>query len=398
MPWEETTVLTSRCQFVVAYENNEFPMAELCRSFGISRTTGYKWRDRYREEGPEGLHSRSRAPRHHPQAVPEELREEILACRAQHPTWGARKLHAVLVRRAPQQPWPAPSTIGALLHQRGLTVPRRRRRAAPTPTGLTEPNGPNEVWTADYKGHFALEEGLRCHPLTISDGATRMLLRCQALPQESGELAEPVFIAAFREYGLPCILRTDNGAPFASTGRTGLSHLSARWVKLGITPERIAPGHPEQNGRHERMHGTLKCETATPPQHDLRAQQRTFDRFRQEYNHERPHEALGQKVPADLYTPSPREYPVRIPEVTYPADLQVRRVRGKGHIRWQGTLLFVSEALCGEPVGLEPQDERYWVLYYNHVPLLVLDDHIKAWLSPQMAAEHLRRLRQPSEP
>jgi transposase InsO family protein len=392
-------MLDSRCKFVAAYLDHELPMAALCRSFGISRTTGYHLVHRYFQEGPEGLGSQSRAPRHHPQAVAEEIEEDLVACRAQHATWGPRKLRAALVRREPERPWPAPSTIGELLHRRGLTVPRRRPRGtAPAPTGLTDPNGPNEVWAADFKGHFALEAGPRCHPLTISDGASRMLLRCQALPREGGEVVKPVFAAAFAEYGLPRILRTDNGAPFASTGPTGLTRLSAWWIKLGLTPERIAPGHPEQNGRHERMHRTLKKETTQPPQRNLRAQQRAFDRFRQEYNYERPHEALGQKVPAELYSRSPREYPVRLPEVAYPADLVVRRVRNKGHIRWHGQLLFVSEALCGEPVGLEPQDERYWALYYNHLPLLILDDYTGAWLPALAAAQRLRALREPSEP
>lgn len=374
-------------------------MAALCRSFGISRTTGYLLVARYTQEGPEGLGPRSRSPRHHPQAVPEEIEEDLVACRARHATWGPRKLRAALVRREPERPWPAPSTIGELLHRRGLTVPRRRPRgAAPAPTGLTDPHGPNEVWAADFKGHFALGAGPRCHPLTISDSCSRMLLRCQALPREGEEVAQPVFAAAFREYGLPGILRTDNGAPFASTGRTGLTRLSAWWVKLGLTPERIAAGHPEQNSRHERMHRTLKRETAQPPQRDLRAQQRTFDRFRQEYNYERPHEALGQKVPADLYSRSPREYPGRMPEVAYPAGVAVRRVRSKGHIRWRGALLFVSEALSGEPVGLDPQDDRHWVLYYNHLPLLILDDHTGDWLPPAATAERLQDLRQSSKP
>jgi len=392
-------MLDSRCKFIAAYLEEEWSMAELCRSFGISRTTGYKLKDRYLQEGPEGLLPRSRAPLHHPQAVAAALEAAIVACRAQHPFWGAGKLRAVLVRQAPDCLWPAVSTIGELLRRRGLTVPRRHpRAAAPSPGGLTDPNGPNEVWAADFKGHFALGVGARCHPLTISDGATRMLLRCQALPREEAEAVQAVFTAAFREYGLPRILRTDNGTPFASTGRTGLTRLSAWWVKLGLTPERIAPGHPEQNGRHERMHRTLKQETTQPPQRDLRAQQRTFDRFRREYNYERPHAALGQIPPADLYSRSPREYPGRIPEVAYPAGMPVRRVRNKGHLRWRGALLFVSEALCGEPVGLAPQDERYWALYYNHLPLLILDDHTGDWLPAKAAAERLRNLRPPSEP
>jgi transposase InsO family protein len=332
MPWEETTMLESRLQFYAAYQEGEWPLAVLCRSFGISRPTAYELLRRCRDEGPQGLFPRSRAPHHHPQAVAAELEEAILAFRGRHPTWGARKLRAALQRQAPDRPWPAASTIGEMLRRRGLTVPRRARRVAPPAGELTQPNGPNEVWSADFKGHFALATGPRCHPLTLCDAATCMVLRCQALPGETGELTQPVFQAAFREYGLPRILRTDNGRPFATIGQTGLTHLAAWWIKLGITPERIAPGHPEQNGRHERMHRTLKAETAMPPQADLRAQQRVFDRFRQEYNYERPHEALGQKVPADLYIGAPRAYPERLLEPTYPADWQVRRVRNKGYL------------------------------------------------------------------
>jgi transposase InsO family protein len=394
MPWEASTVLDQRLAFIDDCREPELSMAELCRAYNISRTTGYKWLRRSRAEGEAGLRDRSRAPHHQPQRLPDPLAQEIVALRTAHPTWGPRKLRAWLDRQAPGEPWPAPSTIGELLRHRGLSVPRRRGRrlGAALALPLTAGNGPNEVWTLDYKGHFALGDGTRCHPLTIQDASSRLLLRCAALAREDFASAQPVLVAAFREFGLPEVLRSDNGSPFAGTGLTGLTRLSAWWLRLGLHVERIAPAHPEQNGRHERMHGTLKAEATRPAQWDLAAQQRAFERFRHEYNHERPHEALGQAVPADYYQRSPREYPARLPVVEYPADWAVRQVRNKGHMRWRSELLFVSEALIGEPVGLAPLDERLWALYYNRMPLAILDDATRTWLAAKAAAPHLREL------
>jgi len=399
MPWEATTMLEARARFIAAWVDPEVavPFAELCRSFHISRPTGYKWLRRWEQEPELGFADRSRAPAGHPNAVPEALVEEILACRAQHPSWGPRKLVAALRRLAPDEPWPVASTVGALLQRRGLTRPHRRRDrlgGAP-PLPLTEPTGCNEVWAVDFKGHFALRAGPRCHPLTITDSYSRALLRCQGLPREDYAAAQPVFIGAFREFGLPAVIRSDNGPPFAASGHglTNLTRLSAWWLRLGIRPERIAPAHPEQNGRHERLHGTLKAEATRPPQRNLPAQQLEFDRFRHEYNWERPHEGIGYQVPADLYVRSPRPYPAVLPELAYPAAMTVRQVRNTGYFRWRGSLIFLSEALAGEPVGLLPLDDRHWAVYYSCAALAILDDATGRWLPPTTAAPYLSQAR-----
>jgi len=395
MPWKETTVLDDRVKFIAMYLDQEISMAELCREFGVSRKTGYKFARRYECYGPEGLRDLSRAPHCHRNAVSGDLQALIVACKGKHPTWGPRKLLVVLRRDNPEISWPAASTLGAILDSRGLTIHRKRRLQHATPSvSLTQPGEPNEVWCADFKGHFALGNRQRCHPLTITDSFTRTILRIQGLSRTDTKTVMPLWAAAFREYGLPSVIRTDNGSPFATNGLGGLSALSVWWIKLGIHPERIKPAHPEQNGQHERMHRTLKEEATTPPQSDLRAQQRVFDRFREEYNHVRPHEALGQATPASLYTPSPRRYPLRIPPIEYPAGVQVRHVRTNGTIRWRGSLIFVSETLTGEYVGLDQIDDQHFALYFGPLPLAILDDHTCSWLPPKAAAKSLETLLQ----
>ena len=275
MPWKETCPMKERSRFVVEQESGRYAMAELCRIFGISRETGYKWVERYKAEGPPGLQDRSRAPRCHPNAVPEEVEAVILETRAAYPTWGPKKLRAWLQTHRPEEGWPAGSTIGEILERHGLTVPRKKRRRTPP---YTEPfaacAGPNAVWCMDFKGWFRTGDGVRCDPLTISDAFSRYVLRCQALSDMREERVRPLCEAAFREFGLPWAIRTDNGSPFASRGIAGLSRLSVWWLRLGIVPERIEAGHPEQNGRHERMHRTLKAETASPPAPTVRGQRR----------------------------------------------------------------------------------------------------------------------------
>jgi transposase InsO family protein len=288
--------------------------------------------------------------------------------------WGPRKLKRVLERDQPGRAWPAASTIGEIVKRAGLVVPRKKRR---TTTPYTDPlahaDGPNRVWCADFKGWWRTADGARIDPLTISDAATRYLLRCQAVEKTDGERVRAIFEAAFREYGLPETIRTDNGAPFASCALGGLSRLAVWWLKLGIVPERIEAGHPEQNGRHERMHRTLKQEAATPPAASRRAQQRALDRFRQEYNEVRPHEALGQQTPASVYGPSPRPYPHQVPEPEYPDTMLVRSVRRKGHFRWRHHDVFLTEVLWGENVGLLPTDERRFTVYFCSVPIARFD-------------------------
>ncbi len=376
MPWKVSGVVEQRMRFVLDHNSELWTMAELCRRYGISRETGYKWVDRFEQERVEGLLDRSRAPARHPNQMSTATEERIVELRRQHTTWGARKLRAYLERKQPQSAWPAASTIGELLHREGLTVPRRQRRRAPP---YTEPfvasDGPNQVWCADFKGWFRTGNGQRIDPLTMTDACSRYLLRCQAVERTDTEQVKAIFEAAFREYGMPVAMRSDNGAPFASRAIAGLSGLAVYLMKLGIVPERIAPGHPEQNGRHERMHRTLQAETANPPAANRRAQQRAFDRFRHEYNQERPHEALDQQTPAACYQPSEREYPAQVPEPEYPNSMRVRRVQKHGEFNWKHQRVFLTETLAGEAVGLEPVDDRYYMIYFAEFPIAGFDSH-----------------------
>ena len=384
MPWKETCVLEERMKFVLACQLGEENMAELCVRFGISRRTGYKWRDRYADESMDGLPDRSRAPYAHPNATPEPVETMIVAFRRAHPRWGGRKIRQRLWEQQPQIPWPAASTIGEVLTRHGLVTPRQiRRRTPPYTKPFASCTSPNDVWSADFKGWFPTGDGRRCDPFTLSDANSRFLLRCQVVPRPNREWVQQICDDAFREYGLPRAIRTDNGPPFAAPSLGGLTRLAVHWIKLGILPERIAPGKPQQNGRHERMHRTLKEHTATPPQPNARRQQEAFDRFRTEYNHERPHEALGQRTPASVYHPSTRPYPRRPPEIVYPDAFVVRRVRRRGDIKWRGTKLYLSERLIGEPVGLQQVDDDHWRVYFGPVLLATWSPRTKKLYWPK---------------
>lgn len=393
MPWKETSVLDERSSLVLECLKGEESKAALCRRYGVSRPTANKWIARFLAEGRAGLEDRTRAPEHHPNRVPWPLVEAMLLARQVHPHWGPRKLRAWLQRQEPEVVWPAASTFGDELRRRGLTRSRgRARRVEPYTEPFADCLGPNDVWSVDYKGWFRTGDGRRCDPLTVSDNWSRYLLGCRAVAKTDYDHACPVLEWLFREYGLPRAIRSDNGPPFASCGLSGLSRLSVWWLKLGIVPERIAPASPQENGRHERLHRTLKEATANPPQETLRAQQRAFDRFRGEYNEERPHESLGQRVPGEVYVRSPREYPRRVLSPQYRADWASRRVRGNGTIKWQGSEVFLSETLCGEPVGLEAVDERYWTVYFANWALGVLDGHEERVLTRrELAAAGLRQ-------
>ena len=373
MPWKATCPMDERMQFITAWLKGEDSMSGLCRRYGVSRKTGYKWCERYTAEGPAGLQERSHAPHRQARVVAFSAAQAILALRAIHPRWGPRKLRAWLEQRRGGT-WPASSTIGALLQRAGLTVPRRSRRRTGAAGVCTAAGGANEVWAADFKGWFRTGNGRRCEPLTISDVYSRYLLRCQVVPASGVALVRPLFEATFREFGLPRVIRTDNGAPFAAATTTGLSRLAVWWIRLGIRPERIEPGHPEQNAEHERMHRTLKLETATPPCGTPGAQQRAFDGFRRLYNEERPHEALNQQPPATWYTPSPRAYPER-PAVEYPETYIVRRAHPNGEIKWRGRRVLISQSLAGEPVGVEEIADGRWRVWFGPVELGWLDAH-----------------------
>ena len=319
--------------------------------------------------------------------MPPEQVKAILALRDRY-GWGPKKLLVLLERQSPRLRWPALSTIQQILKDHGRVLPRKKRRRVPPHTQpFARCDGPNTVWCCDFKGQFATGPGRPCYPLTITDAFSRYLLRCQGLYEPDGPTVRPIFECAFREFGLPQAIRSDNGPPFASRAIAGLSRLSVWWIKLGINVERIEPGKPQQNGRHERMHLTLKQETASPPASTPRKQQNRFDRFCEDYNFVRPHEALAMQTPAALYEPSLRPYPRREPEMIYDVDWAVRNVDGSGKFSWKGRNVYLSEVLRGERIGLQPADDRYWRVYFGHKWLGVLDAHTRQMLT----AAQLRR-------
>src|ERR1700678_1946713 len=376
MPWKASSVMDERVRFVLEQQRDLQTMTELCEIYGIARETGYYWLRRYQQGGLEALHDLNRAPRRHPNQTAEKIEEAVLHLRRAHMSWGPRKLKRVLERDRPLQLWPATSTIGAMLAREGLVVARKKRRRAPP---YTEPfaaaDAPNRVWCADFKGWFLTADGERIDPLTITDACSRYLLRCQAVEKMDYARVRAIFESAFRECGLPGAIRTDNGAPFASRAVAGLSRLAVWWMKLGIVPERIAAGHPEQNGRHERMHRTLKQETASPPAANRRAQQRAFDHFRREYNEERPHEALGLETPSAVYACSARAYPAGVPEPEYGSAVQGRWVQSRGEFSWKNTNVFLSETLIGERIGLLAVDERFYTVYFAAFAIARFDSY-----------------------
>ena len=373
MGWMETCAVDERMRFVMAIERQDEAFAELCRRFKVSRKTGYKWLARYRDAGVAGLVDRSRAPLHHPQALTQEIAEHCLAARRAHPTWGPVKVRAWLERRAPQTSWPATSTIGTLFDREGLTVKRRlRRRSPPSSAPFAHCAAANDVWCIDLKGWFLTGDGTHCEPLTLSDAHSRYLLRCQALARTNTDHVWPVLDAAFREFGLPKALRSDNGPPFASRGAGGLSQLSVKVIKAGVVPERIAPGKPQQNGRLERLHLTLLQDTANPPARSLREQLDRLRRFQDLYNEERPHAALGNDTPSEHYALSPRRFDGVLREPDYGDDHAVRRVRHNGEIKWQGNSIYISEALAGELVGLIEDEGGDFTANYGPIVLGVI--------------------------
>jgi putative transposase len=367
VPWKEIRIVDDRIRFIAAIQQDpKGNFARLCRSFGIHRSKGYKWLQRYREFGPSGLDDRKPIARQCPHRTSDEVVDRIVAMRKEHPHDGPKKLRVRLLRLDPTLALPAASTIGEILERYGLIRPRRARlRVPPHPSPLEPCQHPNDVWCVDFKGHFAVGNGARCHPLTITDGASRYLIKCEALTEPKDEPVRRHFELAFREFGLPDRIRSDNGPPFATKAIGGLSRLSVWWIRLGILPERIEPGHPEQNGRHERMHRTLKQHVASDPQVTLADQQRSLDRFRHDYNQDRPHEALGQTPPAAHYEPSLRPMPDRLREPEYGEALVMRRIDQSGRLQWKGHVLLVSRLLSGQPVGLEQVDDDEWELYFG---------------------------------
>jgi len=366
MSWKETCAMQERAKFIIDVLDGTYSMVELCDYYDISRKTGYKWLGRYQQSGIEALRDRSRAPYNHPQEMSLQVKQAILAIKQRFPKWGAPKIRARLERiHSSWKRYPAVSTIGSFLQKQGLTCPRKRRRkATPTELPLTSGRYCNQVWCADFKGHFKTSDSSRCNPLTISDHASRYLLCCRHLDKMSYELVKMRFERVFQQYGLPEVIRTDNGTPFSSRGLGGLSRLSYWWIRLGIHPERIEPGCPQQNGRHERMHKTLKDHTARPPAKTLTKQQHRFNQFCVEYNEHRPHEALDMRTPSQCYRSSIREFPSRLPRINYPDHMQVRRVYPHGDIIYLGKRLFTTESLGGEYAAVEQVSENASRLWY----------------------------------
>jgi transposase InsO family protein len=378
VPWKESCLMEERMKFVARLLNGE-RMSDLCREFRISRKTGYKFAERFERYSVVGLMDQRRVPAHIPHRTPPEVTELLLELRKQHSTWGPKKLRAQLLRQHPGIQVPAPSTIGDLLKRHGLIAAERRRyRPLVSYSPLCHATAANDVWCVDFKGQFRLGNGRYCYPLTITDAYSRMLLTCEGLDNTRACGAQQGFQEAFRLYGLPSAIRSDNGTPFAAQGLAGLSRLSVWWLRLGIRLERIEPASPQQNGRHERMHRTLKAETTRPAGANMLQQQERFDRFQELYNNKRPHEALGQRPPAEFYQPSARRQPEQLPEPEYPLhDLSVR-VRPSGHIYIPGSgrkagTSFLSSALAGERIGVRELDDDTWLVSFIDQDLATLD-------------------------
>ena len=385
MPWRSESLMSQRLEFVeaVLHRAPGQSICDICRRVGISERVGHKWLARFGAGGPAALADRSHAPHVAAHQLPRAIVEALIALREQQPAWGARKLRDVLRREQPAVAWPAASTITTVLKRAGLIVPRRRtrhERAAWAATGLTQPRGPNDVWTADFKGEFRLARGPYCYPLTISDLCSRYVLTVTALPSTASEPAAAQFRQCFVTYGLPRVIRTDNGGPFGAPGALGgLSTLAVWWIRLGIRPERIDRGVPQQNGAHERMHRTLKAETTRPPSATLELQHQRFEGWRRTFNERRPHEALGNTPPATHYAASPRPLPRRLPLLEYPADVELRRVTSGGTVYWRTTRFFLSTTLAGEYVSLRETADGEWTIAFGPLTLGIYSDSTLAF-------------------
>ncbi len=387
MPWTETCVMDLKLQ-LISDSLRGYSITELSTAYGISRKTVYKWLHRYEEYGVDGLKNRSRAPKQCPHKLDEHIANLIIAKKKQHLDWGPKKVLDLLRRNDPEIDWPADSTAGELLKRCGLVKKRRYKRTIPADKQpFSDYSEANQSWSADYKGDFKLGNKQRCYPLTITDNCSRYLLACQGLNSTKYSDAQLWFEYTFREFGLPQSIRTDNGSPFASRSLGGLSRLSKWWVDLEIKVERIQPGRPQQNGRHERMHRSLKAAVCKVPSYSMVRQQERFDSFRVEYNELRSHEGLGRQTPESHYEASCRSYPELILPPQYDNDMTVRSVRHNGEIKWKSQRLYVSELLRKLPVGLKQKEEHLWELYYRSHLLGTLNEKtmkiepVKEWRS-----------------
>ena len=377
MPWKEVRPMDERVLFIADYLRKANSFSQLCERYGISRKTGYKWVERYRATGADGLIERSRRPHRAGQETPYAIRQAILELRDQRDPPGPKKLQALLAQRFDEDAVPSKTTIYNILRRAGKIEPQRRAKCIKaSPAKLRPASEPNELWSADYKGQFKTRDGAWCYPLTVMDHASRYLLGCQGLPGTRFEETRAVFERLFREYGLPERIRTDNGVPFASLGVGNLSRLSVWWIRLGIRPERIEPGQPQQNGRHERMHRTLKRSLDIPLAADLPTQQRQLDDFRRHYNDQRPHEGLAQRPPAQCYAPLPRPYPRRLPGLEYPSYFHSGRVSRNGVVYWRALRIYIGYLLAGEWIGIEAIGDGVWDVYFGPVHLGQFDERL----------------------
>ena len=375
MPWDESTVYEQKVRFVLEVEQQTFSFRESCRRYGISRTAGYRTWNRYQESGLEGLRERSHRPHHCPHATPTEVEEHIVELRRQF-GWGSRKLRKLTLNRFG---WaPARRTIDRILERHDLLTARRRGPTKRPHPGrpLTKAESCNHIWTVDFKGHFKMKNAHYCYPLTVQDVFSRYLIACRGRHSVAIDDALPVFVDTFREFGLPSIIRSDNGGPFASIGLARLSRLSVWFVRLGIWPETIEPASPHQNGKHERMHRTLKREATRPAKGDLSAQQRHFNQFRTTFNTIRPHEALDDETPASVFECSPRPYPETLQASEYPGHFEVRKVSTNGGIRWDSNWINIGTAFSNEFIGLEPIGPSLWEIYLDHFTIGWLDEDL----------------------
>jgi len=379
MPWQETGPMEQRRQFIEDWLTRMWSVHELSARYGIAPKTAYKWLSRFRAEGARGLEDRSRRPKNCPHQSSDRVRALLVEAKHAHPSWGPKKLLPWLKKRHPRLEFPAASTVGDYLASQGLVQKRRSRRRHKHPGAhKIRTTGPNDLWTADFKGQFRMRNGEWCYPLTIADQHTRYLLACDGKTSVKQAGTIPVFRRLFRKYGLPLAIRTDNGSPFcSSTGIHGLTNLNTWWMRLGIEHSRMDPGSPQQNGAHERMHRTLKAEAARPAQANMQAQQRRFNAWRAEYNDERPHEFLDDDTPADHYQSSPRPFPERIPEPEYPGHFLTPLVSNAGTYRFKTRLLFISSCLRGSRIGLEETGDGVWDVYFYDVLLARLDERTR---------------------
>ena len=397
MPWKEVTAVNERMEFVARLKAGE-RMSDLCREYGISRKTGYKFEQRYEEHGPGGLYDFSRRPRRLARQISVGIQTLILELKREKPTWGAKKIGEVLRRQHPETELPVRSTIHDLLDRYGLVKKRSKRRRYHAYPTLREQDiqTPNQLWCADFKGQFRMGNAKYCYPLTVTDFHSRYLLACEAMESTRSESTKQGFEFIFREYGLPTRIRTDNGVPFSSRSVQGLSSLSVWWMRLGIQVERIEPGKPQQNGRHERMHRTLKDDIRPGVSRNLLAQQDQLDRFRDDFNERRPHEALKMKGPADFYKPSLKRFPDRLTEPTYPNHDLVRKVHESGSVLFRdGKNFFISTALAGEAIGFEEEEDGIWRINFMDLDLGFLDDETMKFI-PISPEESHQRLSSPS--